>query len=491
MDETLHKQTNETLPHDDAVRQRDSDALIIEVVSVLDDVSDYNDAIPKALKILSRAVHADRLYVMEHRRRIDGRVFEWCDEGVVPRMSAISRVSDEALLAFARHFHGCGDIYADTLDKLGFTDPRWTAYFEGWGISSEMVIPLREGDRPVGALGADNYRLDEGYDVERILNTIAPFFATLISNRQLLEELEWAGTHDQLTELYNRRGVEAELSRRVEANPEAPLALALVDVDDFKVKNDLYGHAVGDEVLRSLANALRRIFPEGSILGRNGGDEMIAVVGPEHAEQMDELLDELLASDLAVRSDDGPVEVTLSIGYTFYPSPATTIAAAYKQADAALYAVKLAGKSAVRRYRDGLDLQYRTQLGFSPRDIAENIPGALMVHNVRGNGEILFVNEEMVRLVECDSLLDFMEHTHGDYRAIIHPDDMERVHEDSASQLGSYELGAQFFVDYRLVTKRGNIRDVAVNGRLAEGPGGTKVSYALVIDTKEHQFRHA
>ncbi len=475
---------------DDIVMQRDTSDLIIELVSVMTQGGDYSTTINRILEMLSSAIHADRLYILEQQRRLDSRAFEWCAEGVPPRIAAIKTVGDSDLSLFVNHFTGCGIIYADTLDKLGLKDPRSIAFFEHLGIKSILIVPLRENGRFVGALGADNYSFDEGIDVKRLLETISPSLATVISNQQLFEELEWAGSHDMLTGLLNRRGIESETSRVVDDMLDSTFALALIDIDDFKVKNDLYGHSAGDEALRKLADAMRQSFPAGTILGRNGGDEFFAMLTADHVQEADELFKNFTELGLTFEGNGQPVELTTSIGYTTYPSPANSLIAAFNQADTALYAVKLAGKANALRYSDDLGLQYRSQFGFTPRDLAENVPGAIMVHRIKPDCEILFANDELVELLECDDLADFMEYTGMDYRSFIHPDDLDRVHADSAHQRGSYDVGAKFYVDYRAITKTGAIKNVAVNGNVVEGPDGEKVLYILVIDSDEHSFRH-
>ena len=473
---------------DEAARQRNTADLIIDVISAMSEDLGYHDEISRVLEVLERAIHADRLYVLEQQRRLDGRVFERCADGVAPRMESVRAVSDKMLSAFVDHFKGCDVIYAETIDELGLTNPRMVAYFERFGIESELAVPLRVNGRTVGCLGADNYSLDEGVDIDRLFDAVAPLLATTISNQQFHEELEWTSTHDPLTGLLNRRGAEAELKRRFGNGAETPFALALVDIDDFKVKNDLYGHAAGDEALKVVAETIRDAFPEGSILGRNGGDEMIVAVGPERAEEADELFARLAQTEMTFGTDTGTAELTVSVGYTACPELADSLSSAYAQADTALYAVKLAGKSSAMRHSPTLGLQYRSQLGFTPHDIAENIPGAIMVHRMQPDGEILFSNDKMIELLECESLADFMEFTGMDYRQIMHPDDVERVHRDAAVQLGAYEIGALFSVDYRILTKKGNVKTVAVNGHLVEGADGEKVFYALIIEAKGHRF---
>ena len=328
---------------------RDASELIIEFLRIITQEGEYCNSMMKALEALSQYIYADRIYLLEQQRRLDGRFFEWCAEGVPPRIARIKEVSDSELALFVARFKGCDIIYGETLEKLGIRDPRSFAYFRALGVESLLAVPLRENGRFVGVIGADNYKLADDVDVKRILETISPFAATVISNYQLLEELEWSGSHDWLTGLLNRRGVDIALSEYLSGGDE-PFALALIDIDDFKGINDQHGHAVGDAVLETLADAMRRVFPEGSILGRQGGDELLVIVTGEAVGQADELFQRFVREDLSVDSRGETVKLTTSVGYTVFPEIAPSVRVAYNQADKALYAIKQSGKAGAGKY---------------------------------------------------------------------------------------------------------------------------------------------
>ena len=344
------KDVNNTSPNidHDSVK-RDTSELIIGFLRIITQEGVYHDSMMKALEALSEFIYADRIYLLEQQRRLDGRFFEWCAEGVAPRIARIKEVSDSELALFVDSFKGCDIIYGETLEKLGIHDPRSFAYFRELGVESLLAVPLRENGRFVGVIGADNYRLAEDVDVKRILETISPFTATVISNYQLLEELEWSGTHDWLTGLLNRRGVDVALSEHLSSG-DAPFALALIDIDDFKGINDQHGHEVGDEALKALADAMRRVFPKGSILGRQGGDELLAIMTGDAVDHADELFQQFNSESILVESEGEPVKLTTSVGYTVFPDPAPSVRMAYNQADKALYAVKQSGKAGAKMY---------------------------------------------------------------------------------------------------------------------------------------------
>ena len=313
-------------------------------------------------------------------------------------------------------------------------------------------------------------------------------FANADAERHERAEMEWAGTHDGLTELLDRRGIDRAVANHMETHPSEPFALALLDVDNFKLMNDLQGHAVGDEALRQLAQRMEQMLSRDVILGRNGGDEFLVLLWGPHMAAAQRLFESFTAESIVFSMDGTRYSFTVSIGYACYPEQASCLKDIYSMAYAALYSMKLSGKSGCKKFAETMKSQYRMQLGFTPRDIAENVPGAVMVHRAGGDGDILFANDELVEIFECDGLADFMELTSGTFAGIVHPDDRARVREEMGSQLEPDEVGGKNFANYRIVTKNGVVKHVADSGRLVELEGIGRVFYVLIIDLDERNL---
>jgi two-component system cell cycle response regulator len=154
---------------------------------------------------------------------------------------------------------------------------------------------------------------------------------------------------DPLTDAYNRRfglaRLQEEYSRAVRA--EVPLGVLMLDLDHFKAVNDVYGHLVGDRVLRAVARACRRVLREGDVLVRFGGEEFLILLpgaGMVDVRQIGERVRRAIA-ETSVLEGDQSIAVTVSLGGTTYrdsgsSSPEQLVA----QADAALYEAKAAGR---------------------------------------------------------------------------------------------------------------------------------------------------
>ncbi|BCK87600.1 hypothetical protein MIZ01_1391 [Sideroxyarcus emersonii] len=175
-----------------------------------------------------------------------------------------------------------------------------------------------------------------------------------ITDRKRLEqELEYQAHTDVLTGLHNRRHffelAEQELARSKRYGKQ--LSLLMLDVDQFKILNDTYGHHVGDLVLQKLSQICAQTLREIDIAGRIGGEEF-AILLPEtrsdHAQEVAERLRVAIAGATVPQESGGfPVQFTVSIGVTSLVAADTQIDEMLRRADVALYVAKEAGRNRV------------------------------------------------------------------------------------------------------------------------------------------------
>ena len=383
---------------------RDTSNLIIEIAEVFNEADTYNEAMDEVLALMSRSVHPERLYIFERDEWSTRATFEWCAEGIEPRLDEMRNLGNRDFSSWDRISEGGSIVAVPDVEKLKSTDEELYNMLKAQGVSRILAAPLLNDQELVGYLVADNYELSESFDTQRLLETVATFISARIVNQRLMEELDRAGTHDALTGLLNRRGFDRAIMKLTEGKPDERYVLALVDIDDFKTVNDLHGHDVGDSALRTLARSVSQALPGTAVVGRNGGDEFVALLFGEDALLAEEAFAALEREKLSCTHGNRCYPLSISIGYAEYPEQAEDLNSAYAKADAALYAVKLSGKGNYRRYSSELMTQYRSQLGFTPRDIAENAPGAILVHRANEEGNILFANDELIEMFECESL---------------------------------------------------------------------------------------
>lgn len=313
----------------------------------------------------------------------------------------------ESLWGFANVLVKVPDIFAKTVANL---DQSGLAYrLEKTGVSHDGYVTILESDVPptdpvsyTFSYGGCQWHMQvapkDGWQVmgplsmavtlgflTLIMLTVLTYVLLYMHDRQ--KRLRRLAMTDQLTGLLNRHGLESVIQERLNQDKMDQAIFVQLDIDDFKLINDIFGHRIGDEALRHLAVIMRVFFPREAVLARNAMGYAI------------------FAADQA--DGKSPLDVL-------------------RDADTALYTVKLRGKNGCCRYAQGMAATRRVQMGFSLRDVVFNLPASVLIYDAESE-EILFANQELISLFECDDLDDFLAYTKRRFRGIVHPDDYEQV----------------------------------------------------------------
>jgi diguanylate cyclase (GGDEF)-like protein len=185
---------------------------------------------------------------------------------------------------------------------------------------------------------------------QRIVDSCVNLSALAIERKEARAQIARLAYYDMLTGLPNRARLRDLISEATASCPAGnQVALAFLDVDNFKDVNDTLGHSAGDQLLVQLAQRLRAQIQPSDILGRLGGDEFVIVLpnrdGAE-ASLVASHITEALVMPLQIGTRQ--VAMSVSIGISMYPDNATDIDALIQQADAAMYKAKQAGRSTFR-----------------------------------------------------------------------------------------------------------------------------------------------
>ncbi|CRM01893.1 MULTISPECIES: GGDEF domain-containing protein [Pseudomonas] len=165
------------------------------------------------------------------------------------------------------------------------------------------------------------------------------------------QQIARLAARDPLTALYNRRALDLRAPRLLaQVSPAQPGALLLIDIDNFKLVNDLHGHTAGDRLLIALSELIRGAMPQGALAARLGGDEFVILLNPASTEQIVELGSSLREQfhHLASQTFMTPAPVTLSIGASLFDQPPPSLAALIEQGDSTLYESKRGGRDSIR-----------------------------------------------------------------------------------------------------------------------------------------------
>ena len=290
---------------------------------------------------------------------------------------------------------------------------------------------------------------------------------------------------DGLTGLLNRIGFNEKIEKYLNNNESKKCIAILLDVDNFKFINDVYGHEVGDQVLIQLATDMKKEFPENAVIGRNGGDEFCMLIKDCNEEEAKNLIEGFTMKKRTFQHKGKEYKYSISLGYVEYPTYAHKGSELLRYADIALYEVKLRGKHGCLPYRASYRVSdsKRSQLGFKLNDISNNLPGAFFIYKAdKSDEQILYANNEMLRLAGCDDLDDFFEFSGKHFNGLVHPDDFKGVEKRIWEQISISDNKVNDYVRYRMATKSGEYKNVLDYGRLVHSENYGLVFYVLIVD---------
>jgi diguanylate cyclase (GGDEF)-like protein len=220
-------------------------------------------------------------------------------------------------------------------------------------MRSAMVLPLTSGNISIGTLilaSSQQNVFDE--EVRIILQVMTNQISTVIEKSIVYQELEKLATTDGLTGLPNHRIFQEVLDRKLASSARFGNKLSIVfcDLDHFKSVNDVYGHPVGDLVLKRLSSILKKeVARDTDLPARYGGEEFAIIcegTDTEGAVNLAERIRRDIEEEI-FHTDQGTFKVTISMGIATYPVHARKKEELIEQADTALYAAKEGGRNRI------------------------------------------------------------------------------------------------------------------------------------------------
>jgi len=237
---------------------------------------------------------------------------------------------------------------------LEFDEPRLFADFPEAGSTPRQLVflPLIQHGRLLGGICVVRTALFVETEYS-LLDAIGTETAAALENAQLYARAVQEADQDPVTTLYNHRAAQQRFAQAFKkaVEHEEQLAVVMMDLNNFKLFNDTYGHLVGDQVLKSVARALQENARSQDILARYGGDEFMGIL-PNASQQ--EALDFAQRVQACVAKygyrrigDDRVIPITLNFGIAVYPHDSLNRHELLTLADSNLYEAKRQGREIV------------------------------------------------------------------------------------------------------------------------------------------------
>ncbi len=233
---------------------------------------------------------------------------------------------ESAMTAMREHLNGTKSVY-ETEYRIKTKDGKWRWYYDLGKITKRD-----EEGKPLLVAGIV-FDITERKELQNKLE----------EQNELLEKL---ATTDELTKLFNRRTVYSKLEYEVDRAKryKSPLSVMMIDIDHFKQVNDRYGHVRGDDVLREVADTIRRSVRRTDIPGRYGGEEFLVIFPNSNLAESLVVAERIWEGVNEIKYNDD-LRVTISCGVKTYEGE--TIAELLQKADEKLYEAKEQGRNRV------------------------------------------------------------------------------------------------------------------------------------------------
>jgi len=231
-------------------------------------------------------------------------------------------------------------------------------------IKATLIIPVRIKNEIALVMNLDNFERNDAFDENSIImakvlgNVLGIIFSRLELENQLREKnqlLEYMSYHDTLTNLPNRRLLEefAEKMLTLAKRENKPLSILFMDLDRFKPINDVYGHQMGDEVLKLIAKRLEKFARSSDTISRYGGDEFVILAYDCSKQDATALAERLVkAIEEPMKIDQLTLQLSASVGIATSPEDGDELTKLIRLADERLYMAKKSGLKIFAQDRD-------------------------------------------------------------------------------------------------------------------------------------------
>ena len=423
-------------------------------------------------------------------KNADGQEYFWGFTIVILRVPGIFSDSIDALSNFGYEY------------RLSKKDIPWSDdYKVVYQSDGQMTAPVSYEF----TIGGEKWRFEvtpkSGWRNDCLIATVSGIFMAVtlllsgltrvwLVSKENKNKFQILAHTDSLTKINNRYGFDELAEKMMDKNPKMHFVAGLLDIDDFKFINDIYGHVYGDKALKSLADSMKAFFPPNTLLGRNGGDEFCILLQNCTCEEAEEQLQQFTRLPKTFSCKGKEYQFYISLGYAEYPTFASNRSQLMRCADAALYEIKLHGKNGCMAYRKGLQSGVRKQLGFALKDISEHLPGAFIIYRAdKEDDELFYANNEFLHMAGYKNVDELFQITKKSFRNLIREDERQQIESSIWKQID--DGNENDYIHFHLRKADGSYLSVLDHGRIVESRQYGRVFYVLFMDWEDMHIRYS
>ncbi|MDY6267508.1 MAG: EAL domain-containing protein [Selenomonadaceae bacterium] len=284
---------------------------------------DPKSGLQKLLTSYGRRFGCDRVLFFEEKRDDIRLAYRWESPAIAPLAENFAPIPRKEVAHFYERFAHKNTFIVRDFHDYWRKHPQDAPHIPN--LNSAILARVSLDGEAYGLLEAVNVPAEKMDDAAQVLATLSRFAAILLRNRNLMKRLDRAGKVDQMTGVYNRRGLLEAVERLI---PGVRYALVFLDVNGLKHTNDTLGHKAGDKLIRGTAAILRSV-PSAATF-RMGGDEFLLVKRIKDEDEVPGLLEKL-------RHHFRDADISTAIGATVVRAPIDDIDAALAKADEQMY----------------------------------------------------------------------------------------------------------------------------------------------------------
>lgn len=286
----------------------------------------------------------------------------------------------------------------------GVDDPRDSPHIHEmrrqWNLGASICVPLLNESGSWGILITHRHARQPNFSENELnlVKIVGNQASTAIHRHELAQKIQHQAYHDDLTGLPNRRKFKKLLTRNLDAANKTgeSVALIFIDLDGFKTINDSLGHAIGDKLLCIVAQRFSECLEGNDVLARMGGDEFALIVNHCTDKQKAINISQQILNSLSDKLIITKLEINLSasIGISYYPENADNPADLLKTSDIAMYDAKSIGKSEIttfnpmhaKRFEERISLEIDLKEALKTRQFELYFQPKFSVRNSRVKG---------------------------------------------------------------------------------------------------------